>query len=490
MTDTGQNALKSGRSSLLGYLLIYLAVVTGLILFVILTTAHWSYVQSRYVLLSTCFCLSMPDHSRQAFKKVREYMRLSDIHRMTRLLCSAASLLALNVNLLASAVGETATATRVVAVTAKPASPQLTLDVATIDRERILKAANAALAMEPVTVTKFRAKHSEGGPNDFYSNGDYWWPDSTKPDGLPYIQRDGESNPNNFSQHRLAVMDLRDAVAALGAAYKITGDDRYVAKSVELLRVFFLAPKTRMNPHLKYAQAIPGVSPGRGVGIIDALHLAEVPLAIEAMQKSSAFPPDVLAGLKQWFRDFAEWMTSSKNGQDEAKAGNNHAVAYFLQLAVYAEFTGNDAKAAECRRRFKEIFVPKQMASDGSFPAELRRTKPYGYSIFQLDNTVALCQVLSTTNDNLWTFELPDGRGIGKAMEFLYPYLADKSKWPHKPDIQAWEGWPARQPSLLFAGLTLGEQKYLDLWKKLPADPTDAEVRRNIAITQPLLWLK
>src|SRR5205085_7491008 len=166
-----------------------------------------------------------------------------------------------------------------------------------------------------------------------YSNGDYWWPDPTRPDGLPYIQRDGESNPNNFSAHRMAVRDMRDAVAALGAAYKITGDDRYVVKGVELLRVFFLDPATRMNPNLQYAQAVPGVSPGRGTGIIDTLHLAEVPLAILAMQKSPAFPVDVQAGLQQWFRDFVQWMTTSKNGRDEANAGNNHAVAYFLQVA-------------------------------------------------------------------------------------------------------------------------------------------------------------
>ena len=95
-----------------------------------------------------------------------------------------------------------------------------------IERGRVLKAADAALRTEPVGITKFPAKLSEGGPNDFYSNGDYWWPDPSKPDGLPYLQRDGESNPDNFAQHRLAVRELRDAVAALGAAYKITGEDR------------------------------------------------------------------------------------------------------------------------------------------------------------------------------------------------------------------------------------------------------------------------
>jgi hypothetical protein len=130
------------------------------------------------------------------------------------------------------------------------------------------------------------------------------------------------------------------------------------------------------------------------------------------------------------------------------------------------------------------------MAPDGSFPLELARTKPYGYSIFQLDNVTTFCHVLSTESDNLWGFSLADGRGVHRGVEFLYPFLADKSKWPHKPDVQAWEGWPARQPCLLFAGLEFSKPEYLDLWQKLPVDPTDDEVRRNIAITQPLLWLR
>ena len=375
-------------------------------------------------------------------------------------------------------------------VAAEPTAPKLTLDVAAIDRERILRAADAALQHAPVTITAFPAKLSEGGPNDFYSNGDYWWPDPSKPNGLPYIKRDGETNPENFIAHRLAVKALRDSVAALAAAYRITGEDRYAAKAAGLLRVFFFDSKTRMNSNLNFAQAIPGVSPGRGIGIIDALHLIEVPAAVKALEKSPAFPTELATGLRQWFRELAEWMVTSKNGQDEAAAKNNHSVAFYLQLAVYADFIGDEAKLATCRQQFKEVFVPKQMAADGSFPLELARTKPYGYSIFQLDNMTTLCQVLSTAQDNLWTFELPDGRGIRRAVAYLYPFLADKSKWSLKPDVQAWDGWPARQTNLIFAGLALGEKSYLDLWQKLSADPTDPEVQRNIGITQPLLWLK
>jgi hypothetical protein len=363
------------------------------------------------------------------------------------------------------------------------------LDVRAVERGRILQAAGAALQQEPITITKFRAKLSEGGPHDFYSNGDYWWPNPNTTNGLPYVQRDGQSNPNNFTAHRKCVLELRDAVAALGAAYKITKEDHYATKAAELVRVFFIDPQTRMNPSLNYAQAIPGITPGRGIGIIDTLHLIEVPLAVQELAKSKAFPAEVVAGVKQWFRDYSDWMITSKNGQDEANTKNNHAVAFWLQIACFAQLTGDEAKLAESRRRFREVFLPQQMAADGSFPQELRRTKPYAYSIFQLDNLTALAQIASTPMDDLWRFELVDGRSLKKAMAFLYPYLADKSSWPRPPDVQAWDGWPARQPSLLFAGLAMRETKYLELWRRLAPDPTDAEVKRNIAITQPLLWL-
>jgi hypothetical protein len=366
------------------------------------------------------------------------------------------------------------------------------VDVTAIDHDRILMMASNALTLEPLTITKFHAALSTGGPHDYYSNGDYWWPNPKTTNGLPYVQRDGETDTNNFNDDRECLRALDHAVAALGAAYKITGDDRYAAKAAELLRVFFLDPATMMNPNLQYSQAVPGVSPGRGIGIIDTLHLIEVPTAVEVMEKSPAFPPDVVAGLKKWFSDYVAWMRTSKNGNEEANATNNHAVAYWLQVAVFSEFTGDQKDLDDCREHYKKVFVAKQMALDGSFPRELARTKPYGYSTFQLGNMVTLCQVLSTPQDNLWDFTLPDGRGIREAVEFMYPYLADKNKWladGRPKDIQAWDGWPARQPLLLFAGLALGEQKYLDLWSRLSADTSNDEVRRNTAITQPVLWV-
>ncbi|UCD59207.1 MAG: alginate lyase family protein [Candidatus Hydrogenedentota bacterium] len=346
------------------------------------------------------------------------------------------------------------------------------------------------MEMAPVAVTQHIAKLSEGGPHDYYSNGDYWWPDPSKPDGLPYIRRDGQSNPDNFHHSRMALRNLRNAVSALAAAYSIAGEEKYAKKAVELLKVFFLDEETKMNPNLLYAQAIPGRVSGRGIGIIDTLHIAEVPLAIEALRESPALKPEILEGLKKWFGDYIEWMTTHEYGKAERDAKNNHSVAYAVQLAAFARLSGDEEKLEFCRKQYKERFLPLQMAADGSFPLEIKRTKPYGYSIFQLDNMAILCQLLSTPQDNLWEFELEDGRGIKKGMEYLFRFLEEKEKWPYPPDVQYYEDWPARQPCLLFAGLALGKREYVDLWTDLDADPTNLEVLRNIAIRQPILWIR
>lgn len=364
--------------------------------------------------------------------------------------------------------------------------------VAEFDRVRILRLANDALALKPPAITDHVSTNSAGGPHDFFSQADYFWPNPKTTNGLPYVSRDGETNPQNFEYHRMAMRDMKDAVAALAAAYALSGDDKYAAKAETLLRVFFLDEKTKMNPNLDYAQAVLGEYTGRSYGIIDTLHLAELPVAIQFLERSPKFSPAVDLGLKKWFSDYSHWMMTAENGVKEMNAANNHSIAYFVQLASFARFDGDERTLAFCRERFEKILLPKQMAADGSFPLELKRTKPYGYSIFQADNVAILCVLLSTPDGDLWQFKLPDGDTPLKSTEFIYPYLADKQKWladGRQKDVMHWEGWPAREPCLLFAAAETGDMKYFDLWKKLDSDPTDLEVRRNIAVTQPILWI-
>src|SRR5499427_3443247 len=281
-------------------------------------------------------------------------------------------------------------------------------NVAAFDRKRVLAAAGKYLREQPMTVTASSSDRSAGGKHDFFSEGDYWWPDPNNPGG-PYIQRDGMSNPDNFVAHRRALMRLSVQVPALVAAWKLTGDRRYANAAAAHLRAWFVTERTRMNPNLQFAQAIHGRTTGRGIGIIDTLHLVEVARAAAVLERSRSFKSADRDAVRAWFTDYLAWMTTSKNGMDERDAKNNHGTCWVLQAAEFARFTANDVVTRFCRDRFKTVLVPNQIAADGSFPEELRRTKPYGYCLFNLDAMAGVCQALSTPEDNLWRFQLADG---------------------------------------------------------------------------------
>ncbi len=362
------------------------------------------------------------------------------------------------------------------------------LDVVALDRARILNAAQRYLQESPITITASGSSRSAGGRHDYFSEGDYWWPDPNNPDG-PYIQRDGMSNPNNFKEHRRALLRLSVQVPALAAAWLLTGNEQYAAHAARHLRAWFLHGSTRMNPNLQYAQAIQGRVTGRGTGIIDTIHLVEVVRAIQVLKSSTALTKTELGGIQKWFADYLQWMTTHPYGIAEREAKNNHGTCWVMQVAAFAQFTGSLELTAYARDRLKSVLIPGQLASDGSFPLELKRTKPYGYSLFNLDAMATICQILSTSQDSLWNFGLPDGRGMRKAVAFMAAYIRNKKSWPLPPDVMYDKEWPMRHCALLFAGLAFDRSDYINLWKSLPADSTVEEIIRNFFIRQPALWV-
>ena len=363
------------------------------------------------------------------------------------------------------------------------------IDVAAADRKRILANAQRYLHETPKTLTSAHSPRSTGGPNDYFSEGDYWWPDPKNPDG-PYIRRDGFSNPGNFNDHRELLIRLSLIVPALTAAWVLTRKREYAQAAAAHLRAWFITPATRMNPNLQYAQAIHGITPGRGTGVIDTLHLVEVARSSMWLQHSAAFSPDEMSALRGWFTQYTTWMNTSKNGKEERDAKNNHGTCWVAQYAAFSQFTGDQGNVSWCNDRFRSVLIPDQVAPDGRLPLELARTKPFSYSLFDMDVLSVVAQIASTPAQNLWTFETPDGRGIGKVVAFMAPFIADKSKWPFPHDVEYWDDLPNRQPALLFAGLALRNRSYLDLWKRLNGDPTVPEMIRNFPVRQPLLWVR
>lgn len=362
------------------------------------------------------------------------------------------------------------------------------LNVAEIDKDRIITAANKYLTEFPLTITSESCERSAGGIHDFYSEGDYWWPNPEDPNG-PYIRKDGQTNPDNFVTHRKLMRRLSIQVPALVAAYIITNDKKYSIHAIRHLLAWFVKKATIMNPNLLYAQAIKGKVTGRGIGIIDTIHLVEVARAIMILEKAGAIEKNELVAIKKWFSEYLEWMTTHNYGIKERDNGNNHSTCWAMQVAAFADLVRNEEQKQFCREFYKNTLLPDQMATDGSFPKETKRTKPYNYSLFNLDAMVMVCQILSSEEDNLWNYTTEDGRNIKLAVSFMYPFVADKSTWPFEPDVMYYDLWPVRHPFLLFAGLAFHDQKYIRLWKSLDPDPTNEEVIRNFPVRQPVLWV-
>ena len=168
---------------------------------------------------------------------------------------------------------------------------------------------------------------------------------------------------------------------------------------------------------------------------------------------------------------------------------NNHAACWVMQVGAFARLTENHEVLEKCRDRFKSILLPNQMGEDGSFPLELARTKPYGYSLFNLDAFMTCAEILSDENNNLYKFTTPSGRSMKLGAEFLYPFVKDKSKWPYTPDVMYWDEWPVRHPFLLFAGIAYENEEFISTWQHLNGYPETGEVLRNLPIRNPLIWL-
>jgi len=348
--------------------------------------------------------------------------------------------------------------------------------------------AKAFLHAEPITVTASYSKRSSGGIHDFYSEGDYWWPDPDDPGGK-YIRKDGQTNPDNFSDHRIAMIRLSEIVATLTSAWLLTEEQVFADQALEHLNAWFVDTATLMNPHMLYAQAIWGRVTGRGIGLIDAYHLVEVARSVQILEEKKGITQEQAIQIKEWFDEFLTWMTTHKYGIDEMNTENNHAVCWLATASSMAVLTDNQEITNLCTERFKTIALPDQMADDGSFPRELQRTKPYGYSLFNIDAFCNVAQILSNSRNNLWKFEADSGKSLQKGMEFIFPFIKDKTSWTYEKDIYIWEEWPVNHPALLFTGLAYKNSDYIETYINLPKYPVHPEVIRNLPVRHPVIWL-
>lgn len=298
--------------------------------------------------------------------------------------------------------------------------------------DKLLARAARLLSYRPVSVMQKRDLPPSGDRHDYMSLAPYWWPDTTKPGGIPYLRRDGEVNPevkNYPDKEHLPVLCAN--AWTLGLAYHYSGREDYARHAATLVRTWFLDTATRMNPHLRYGQAVKGVTEGRAEGLIDTRHLIYLLDAVSLLRKSPQWTKADQEGLQAWFRAFLQWMETDPIGLDERGAGNNHGVWYDAQRMAFARFTGDEGRARDALQQALQR-LDNQMDERGALPDELSRTRSLHYSAYCLQAFLVVAQLAREEKAELWNAVTPSGRSLSRGIDFLMPYLAGSQPWPWK----------------------------------------------------------
>ncbi len=303
---------------------------------------------------------------------------------------------------------------------------------------QLIKDADEALEGGVFSVTFKKLIPPSGNKHDYMSMGPYWWPDPEKEDGLPYIRRDGEINPERNNTDRPQLARLIDNVRSLTLAWYFSGKNAYAEKAAELLRVWFLDEETLMNPHLEYAQAIPGRTPGRFIGVIDATSLQILVDAIALLEISGTLSYEENEGIRSWFERYFRWLIESEHGKNEDDYKNNHSVAYDLQSSSIAYFLGDDDFVARKVRELPRRRIDPMIEEDGRQPEELIRTKAFGYSVANLGNFYRVGERGLNVDVNIFNYVNVKGGSLQKSLDYLIQYIGKEEEWPFQ-QISGWE---------------------------------------------------
>lgn len=291
--------------------------------------------------------------------------------------------------------------------------------------------ADVLLDIEPYSVMQKKMIPPSKNMHDYYSLGIYWWPNPATEDGLPYVRHDGKKNPEYDNYDGVSIHKMSKAVFTLALAYFYTSHEPYAKHANDLIKAWFLDPATKMNPHLEYGQAIPGVVEGRGIGIIETGTLLRIVNAVGLLKDAASFSQPDHELLQKWFREYTHWLVSSPKGWDERMWHNNHGSSYDSQVACFSHFVGEDSLAVLILDSVKVKRIDPQIESDGSQPWELERTKSMTYSIKNLNHLMENAILAQHYGIDLWNYESEDGGSIKQAIRYLIPYMLDEKEWTY-----------------------------------------------------------
>ncbi len=341
--------------------------------------------------------------------------------------------------------------------TVVPSDSSAHFSKATSNNSKQINDAEQTLATTPMlSVVKSPIKAPSNDPHDYVTLSTYAWPNPNTPNGLPYILRDGRTNPETDKYPARKHLELLiKSVRLLVSGYTASHDERYANRAIELIDGWFLKPETRMNPNLNYAQICPGKNNGMGnpSGVIETHNFVDLIEQITKLEKAYTVSPQFKWGIRQWFKEYLNWLQTSTNGRKAAEFKNNQLTWYTAQMVAIAEFTGNAKIAQDILVSFIYNLLPNQINAEGGQPEELQRSKSFNYSLVNLQALFKLAALGQNIGVDLWHYQLRNNAGLEKALDFLIPYATGQKTWPYQ-EIQPYD------PSLMKSVVNMAIKAY------------------------------
>lgn len=291
--------------------------------------------------------------------------------------------------------------------------------------------ANEALEVTPTSVMDKDITPPSGDKHDYISQGPYWWLNPDTKDGLPYIRKDGEVNPEKLKFKDHAHMKALFAnVDALSKVYFLSDKEQYAEKAIELIRMWFLNPATKMNPHLEYGQGIPGITKGRSIGIIETPGLTSIVDEICFLRNSKSWTAADEAGNQDWMSQYLTWLLQSDHGKKEAIHPNNHGTYYDVQAGALAIFTNRIDVLKDLMEKAKVRRFDSQLAANGEQPHETARTKGFSYSTMNLLGLFKIAILAEKAGIDYWHYENKNGATLQDGLDYLIPFALQEKELP------------------------------------------------------------
>jgi hypothetical protein len=357
--------------------------------------------------------------------------------------------------------------------------------------EELLGGANLFLSKDPKAVTEKTQLPPSGNKHDFYTLAPYEWPNPDTPDGLPYVSRDGEINPERYSIPDKKNMDnMVKMVRILALAYYFTNNPQYALKAQELLRVWFINKDTYMNPNLNYAETVRGKDKMNSNGIMEGSILTEMIDAIRLLQHSPQWTQEMQRGMESWFTSYLDWLLNSDSGKKEGQKGNNHGTYYLVQVSSIALLLNKTGLAREMLEATMQEpdsasdddeskLIAEKIEPDGHQPFELKRANALDYHMYNLLVLFYLASIGERVGLDLWNYEF-EGAGLRKALDYIIPYALNEKPWPYKQiiPIKKMPSYDTNLAKLSCQGMIHYENNelYVEAYKSVNKDKLDINV--------------